>query len=44
MCIRDSMNILFGLLHADSGEIRIDGQPVRFADPGEAVRLSLIHI
>ena len=39
------MNILFGLLHADSGEIRIDGQPVRFADPGEAVRrgIGMVH-
>jgi ABC-type uncharacterized transport system ATPase subunit len=39
------MNILFGLLHADSGEIRIDGQPVRFADPGDAVRrgIGMVH-
>jgi general nucleoside transport system ATP-binding protein len=39
------MNVLFGLLHADSGEIRIDGEPVRFADPGEAVRrgIGMVH-
>jgi simple sugar transport system ATP-binding protein len=39
------MNILFGLLHADAGEIRIDGQAVRFADPGEAVRrgIGMVH-
>jgi ABC-type uncharacterized transport system ATPase subunit len=39
------MNILFGMMHADRGEIRIDGQPVRFADPGEAVRrgIGMVH-
>ncbi len=39
------MNVLFGLLHADSGEIRIDGTPVTFADPGEAVRhgIGMVH-
>jgi ABC-type uncharacterized transport system ATPase subunit len=39
------MNVLFGLLRADSGEIRVDGQPVRFADPGEAVRrgIGMVH-
>ncbi len=39
------MNILFGLLHADSGEIRIDGAPVTFADPGEAIRdgIGMVH-
>jgi len=39
------MNILFGLLHADSGEVRIDGRPVRFADPGDAVRrgIGMVH-
>ena len=39
------MNVLFGLLHADSGEIRLDGQPVRFADPGEALRrgIGMVH-
>jgi ABC-type uncharacterized transport system ATPase subunit len=39
------MNVLFGLLHADAGEIRVDGKPVRFADPGEAVRrgIGMVH-
>jgi simple sugar transport system ATP-binding protein len=39
------MNVLFGLMHADAGEIRIDGQPVHFADPGEAVRrgIGMVH-
>jgi general nucleoside transport system ATP-binding protein len=39
------MNVLFGLLHADSGEIRIDGNPVSFADPGDAVRhgIGMVH-
>ena len=39
------MNVLFGLLHPDSGEIRIDGEPVRFANPGQAVRhgIGMVH-
>ncbi len=39
------MNVLFGLLHPDSGEIRIDGEPIRFANPGEAVRhgIGMVH-
>jgi simple sugar transport system ATP-binding protein len=39
------MNILFGLLHPDSGEIRLDGQPVNFADPGDALRrgIGMVH-
>jgi ABC-type uncharacterized transport system ATPase subunit len=39
------MNVLFGLLHADEGEIRIDGDAVTFADPGEAVRrgIGMVH-
>ena len=39
------MNVLFGLLHADGGEIRIDGEPVRFSDPGDAVRrgIGMVH-
>src|SRR3984957_4217299 len=32
------MNVLFGLLHPDEGEILIDGEVVKFADSGEAVR------
>ncbi len=39
------MNVLFGLLRPDSGEIRLDGEPVRFANPGEAVRrgIGMVH-
>ena len=39
------MNVLFGLLHADEGEILIDGEPVRFHDSGEAVRrgIGMVH-
>jgi simple sugar transport system ATP-binding protein len=39
------MNVLFGMLYADEGEIRIDGQPVSFADPGEAVAhgIGMVH-
>jgi len=39
------MNVLFGLLRADAGEIRVDGEPVSFADPGEAVRrgIGMVH-
>ena len=39
------MNVLFGLLHADAGEIRIDGEPVHFADPGDAIAqgIGMVH-
>jgi ABC-type uncharacterized transport system ATPase subunit len=39
------MNVLFGLLHADSGEIRVDGTPVSFSDPGEAIGhgIGMVH-
>ena len=39
------MNVLFGLTHPDSGEIKIDGDAVHFADPGEAVRhgIGMVH-
>jgi ABC-type uncharacterized transport system ATPase subunit len=39
------MNVLFGLLQADAGEIRIDGAAVRFADPGDAIRqgIGMVH-
>jgi simple sugar transport system ATP-binding protein len=39
------MNVLFGLLKADAGELRIDGQPVRFADPGDAIAhgIGMVH-
>jgi simple sugar transport system ATP-binding protein len=39
------MNVLFGLLRADEGEILIDGQPARFANSGDAVRhgIGMVH-
>ncbi|MGH9091595.1 MAG: ABC transporter ATP-binding protein, partial [Acidimicrobiales bacterium] len=39
------MNVLFGLLRPDSGEIRVDGEQVRFASPGDAVRrgIGMVH-
>ncbi len=39
------MNILYGLYHADEGEILVDGEPVKFRDPGDAIRagLGMVH-
>jgi simple sugar transport system ATP-binding protein len=39
------MNVLFGLLHPDEGEIFIDGVSTKFADSGEAVRrgIGMVH-
>ncbi|MFL5759513.1 MAG: ABC transporter ATP-binding protein [Thermomicrobiales bacterium] len=39
------MNILFGLYHPDEGEIFIDGRPVRFHGPRDAVNagLGMVH-
>ena len=39
------MNVLFGLLTPDEGEILIDGVPTKFADSGEAVRrgIGMVH-
>ena len=39
------MNVLFGLLHADEGEVLIDGSPVKFSNSGEAVRhgIGMVH-
>ncbi len=39
------MNILFGLHHPDEGTIRIDGAPVHFAGPRDAVSrgLGMVH-
>ncbi len=39
------MNVLFGLYHPDAGEIRIDGRPVRFHGPRDAVAagLGMVH-
>ncbi len=39
------MNVLYGLYSADSGEILLDGQPINFAGPGEAMAagLGMVH-
>jgi simple sugar transport system ATP-binding protein len=39
------MNVLFGLYRADGGEIRLDGKPVQFAGPGEAMAagIGMVH-
>ncbi|MEA2584441.1 MAG: ral nucleoside transport system ATP-binding protein [Thermomicrobiales bacterium] len=39
------MNILFGLYHPDEGEIHVDGKPVRFHGPRDAVAagLGMVH-
>src|SRR6476660_3802486 len=39
------MNVLSGLYHPDEGEIRLNGQPVRFRDPHEAIAhgIGMVH-
>ena len=39
------MNILYGLIKPDSGEILIDGQPVRIGHPDDAIRhgIGMVH-
>jgi simple sugar transport system ATP-binding protein len=39
------MNVLFGLYAADGGEIFLDGQPVRFSGPGQAMAagIGMVH-
>ena len=39
------MNLIFGLLRPDEGEMLIDGEPVWFANSGEAVRrgIGMVH-
>jgi general nucleoside transport system ATP-binding protein len=39
------MNILFGLYHADEGEILLDGTPTRFGSPRDAIAagLGMVH-
>src|ERR671933_1127001 len=39
------MNVLFGLYHPDEGEIRVNGQPVRFESARDAVLagLAMVH-
>jgi simple sugar transport system ATP-binding protein len=35
------MNILYGLYHQDSGEMLVEGRPVRVKSPSEAIRLGI---
>jgi ABC-type uncharacterized transport system ATPase subunit len=39
------MNIIYGLYHADEGEIRLQGEPIQFANPREAIRagIGMVH-
>lgn len=39
------MNVLYGLYRQDAGEILIDGAPVAFRDPGDAIRagIGMVH-
>jgi ABC-type uncharacterized transport system ATPase subunit len=39
------MNVLYGLYHADEGEILVDGRPVKFEGPGDAIAagLGMVH-
>ncbi len=39
------MNVLYGLLQPDEGEVLLDGAPARFADPGDAIRagIGMVH-
>jgi simple sugar transport system ATP-binding protein len=39
------MNILYGLLHADSGSIAVSGKEVRFVGPGDAIAhgIGMVH-
>jgi general nucleoside transport system ATP-binding protein len=39
------MNVLYGLLHPDEGEILIDDQPASFRSPGDAIKagIGMVH-
>jgi simple sugar transport system ATP-binding protein len=39
------MNVLFGLYQPDAGEILVDGKPVRFTGPGDAIAagIGMVH-
>ena len=39
------MNVLFGMLQPDAGEIRVGDEPLRIANPGDAVRagIGMVH-
>lgn len=36
--------VIFGMLPAESGEILIDGKPVRITNPGQAMKLGLAYV
>ncbi|HZI02458.1 MAG TPA: ATP-binding cassette domain-containing protein, partial [Archangium sp.] len=39
------MNVLYGLYQADSGEVRVDGKPVRLRSPRDAIAkgIGMVH-
>src|SRR6187455_342582 len=39
------MNVLYGLYHADEGEILVDGKPQRFSSPRDAIAagIGMVH-
>jgi simple sugar transport system ATP-binding protein len=39
------MNVLYGIYHPDAGEVRVDGQPVRFKSPRDAIArgIGMVH-
>ncbi|MEQ1736231.1 MAG: ATP-binding cassette domain-containing protein, partial [Rhodoglobus sp.] len=39
------MNVLYGLYHADEGEILLDDEPQHFAGPGDAMKagIGMVH-
>lgn len=39
------MNIMYGLYHADEGQIYVDGEPVTFSSPGDAIAagIGMVH-
>ncbi|NOX28559.1 MAG: ATP-binding cassette domain-containing protein, partial [Actinobacteria bacterium] len=39
------MNIMYGLYHADEGQIFVDGEPVTFSAPGDAIAagIGMVH-
>ena len=38
------MQVLFGLHRADHGQILLDGKPVHFANPEEAIRAGIVYV
>ncbi|MGC9360321.1 MAG: ABC transporter ATP-binding protein [Anaerolineae bacterium] len=39
------MNVIYGLYHADAGEVRVEGEPVSFANPRDAIAhgIGMVH-